>query len=328
MKEKLLILISAFLVTLSLVLAACSPSAPEEPTPIATESPTPSLGANASPLVWLLHAVPAAADMIMFSDIPALSTYEGQAIPSRQASMQEKMEWWSTFQRYALGGIPYNGLPELWGFDGVDAQGLLTFWPMKVDGDTVNLIIMSGQSGDDPLRAKANIEAVLKAYHDKTTLAYGSGGITALADSLGKVGSAFITTRSDLEETWQRMDAAQKDNLKTAIGPGELDPYNEFAITYRKEGDSPLLEFVLAYDSAAAAEANTETLRVRLSEARSVGYHAPLTDLWTVRYVTAEGRFLRATVELIPQENGNTIYLAGMIYLPDYWFLLPRLANE
>ncbi len=343
---------------------------------------------DVSPLSWLLRAVPATTDTIMYSDIPALSTGEGQAIPSRQASVKEKFEWWSTFQRYALTGIAFNGVHELWGFDGVDVQGLLTFWPplppitvlggnldtaafrekmksyrydeenypdytviygmpqpagdltesmagmmprafgvidgLEVDGEIVNLIIMTGSDGaDDPLPAKSQVETVLKAYRDRTTLAYGSGGITALADSLGKVGSAFLTKRSDLKETWGRMDATQKDSLKTAIGPGELSPYNEFAITYRREGDRRLLEFVLSYDSAPAAQANAATLRARLTEARSVYQKTPLADLWKVGDVAAAGSYLCATVELIPRDIGTSINLTAMIYALDYWFLYP-----
>ncbi len=341
-----------------------------------------------SPLSWLLRAVPANADVIMYSDIPALSAGEGQAIPSRQATVKEKFTWWSTFQRYSLAGIPFNGIHEFWGFDGVDVQGVLTFWPplppitvlggnldttafrekmrsyryneetyldytviygvpqpagdltealagmmprafgvidgLEVGGDTVNLIIISGSDGaDDPLPAKSHIDTVLKAFWDRTTLAYGSGGITALAESLGKVGSAFLTTRSDLEEIWRKMDAVQKDTLKAAIGPGELSPYDEFAITYRQERGSRLLEFVLSYDSAPAAVANVETLRTRLTEARSSYHTTPWADLWTVRDVAAAGSYLSATVELIPRDNGKYIYLTAMIYALDYWFLYP-----
>jgi len=101
---------------------------------------------------------------------------------------------------------------------------------MKVDGDTVNLIVMVNQEGEnDSLQAKANVKAVLKAFHDRTALAYVSGGITDLANSLGKVGSAFITTYTGLLKIYQSFDSEQKEAVREAIGPGKLSPYNELA---------------------------------------------------------------------------------------------------
>jgi hypothetical protein len=379
-KKYIVFIISAAII--SAIITGCTRPSLEEPGQVSVTSN--------EPLSYLLRVVPATVDTIMFSDIPVLSASEGQSIPSRQASQEERVAWWTSFERQLLAVYSAPAIDELWGFRGVDIQGILN-WPplqttvlggmfdttafrekmksygyneesyldyivisgkpkpigdlteqtagmmpraygvidgMKVDGDTVNLIIMSTQgAGEDVLRVKASVEAMLESYHDKTTLAYMGGGITDLASSLGNVGSAFITKRSDLEEIWQKMDAIQKDKLKKAIGPGELDPYKGFAITYYKEGESRLLEFVLAYDSAAAAEANTETLRTRLAEAHSILY-GTLSEIWIVRHVTAEGPYLRATVELVSQEGGKAIYLAGMIYAPDYWFLLPGAANE
>lgn len=379
MKKYVVFIISMAII--SATIAGCTRPSPEEQEQVSDMID--------EPLSYMLRVVPATVDMIMFSDIPVLSASEGQSIPSRQASLEERVAWWTSFQRHLLAVYSAPAIDELWGFRAADIQGILN-WPplqttvlggmldttafrekmksygyneesyldyivvsgtpqptgelteqiaammprafgvidgMEVEGETVNLIIMSAQSANDPLQAKTNIEAILKAHHDKTSLAYRNGGITDLANSVGKVGSAFITTRSDLEATWERMDTTQKDNLKTAIGPGELDPYNEFAITYRREGDGRLFEFIMAYDSAADAEANTETIRTRLAEAHSTIY-GPLSDLWTVQDVVAEGRYLSAAVELIPQESGKPFYLTGMIYAPDYWFLLPGVANE
>jgi hypothetical protein len=81
-----------------------------------------------TPLSWLLRVVPPSDNLLItYSDIPTLSAYENQTIPTRQASMREKMNWWNTFAGYVLGGVPFSGLPEVWGFDEVDFVGILAY---------------------------------------------------------------------------------------------------------------------------------------------------------------------------------------------------------
>jgi hypothetical protein len=97
--------------------------------------------ANVSTLSSLLQVVPPSENiLIMYNNIPALSAYQNQNIPSRQASMEEKIQWWDTFQRDILSVYPNSGIVDLWGFDDVDLKGILTFW----DSNSPQVTVLSG----------------------------------------------------------------------------------------------------------------------------------------------------------------------------------------
>ena len=59
---------------------------------------------------------------------PVLTTYQNQAIPTRGASLKEKMDWWSGFQSYVVASYSFPTVADIWGFEAVDLQGMLTAW--------------------------------------------------------------------------------------------------------------------------------------------------------------------------------------------------------
>ena len=109
-----------------------------------------------------------------------------------------------------------------------------------------------------------------------------------------------------------------------AAGPGELTPYDAMAMTYRGEGDRIVFDFILAYETRAAAEAGVPVLRERLSQGRSILSHdAPFSEVWTIQDVTSSGSLLRATVYPLDTAPLGDLLFVGMVYAVDYWFLYP-----
>jgi hypothetical protein len=271
-----------------------SPGSQSQSPVSATQSPTPL---PATPLSWLLRVVPSGkVKHLMYNDVPALSAYQNQAIPSRQASMEKKRDWWSTFQRDILASYSFPGVIDI----SIDIQGMLMVSPqmtilgghldtaalqeklksyqyteesylgypvlsgvpqstipvnpplaewmprafgiidgIKTNGDIVSIILMS--TNNDVIQAKNAVQYILKSYQDKTTLAYKSGGITALANSLGLVGSAFITVDPGLENMLQGIAPEERERY---IGPGKLSSYSQLAISFRKSGNDSIVEFI------------------------------------------------------------------------------------
>jgi hypothetical protein len=347
------------------------------------DKPSTNAAADSIPLLYMLRAVPAMdVSMLMYNDLTVLSEYNDVAPPASIAPREDKFAWWATFQNYLLRGYPLSAMTEVWGFDAVDVEGMLTVWVegtpltvlsgkldtaafrqklgtykyeeesllgypvysgipeseeelivnllpracsiierVEVKGGTVALIIMAESADNNVALARSIVEAAVTGYHEKTSLAYETGGIAELAGSLGRVGSAFITDDSRYEKQLQESDPETSERLKSAAGPGELDPYTQLAITYRKDGADSIFEFTLAYDTPSAAEANAAALRQRLSEGRSLLYDRALAEYWTVREVKADGTFLHATVKVA--ETTHDVFYAGMIYARDLWFLYP-----
>lgn len=346
--------------------------------------------ATASPLNYLLQAVPADnISSLMFNDIPYLSASQNQAIPSRDATPREKIDWWTTFQFYIItNSNSFPTVADVSGFDVVDLEGALTVmyrdqttlniyvghlditalreklkpyqyteesylgYPIfygipqptldigplmadlsprafgviegvKTSGDTVSLIIrVNKTSGNDVIKAKNTIQSVLQAYQDKTTLAYRSGGLTALANSLGGVGAAFITEDPNPETGF--LEGMTPEKRESYVGPGKLTPYGRLAITQGKDKSDFVIDFILEYDSNATAQSNAETLQKRLSEAQSSIRNKPLSELWTVKEVKTMGPYLHGKVKQIERPNGTTEGLVGMVFAQDYLFLYPN----
>jgi hypothetical protein len=185
--------------------------------------------------------------------------------------------------------------------------------------DRTSLVLMANPTAErDVEKAKTAVESALKAFQDKTSLAYQAGGIAPLADSLGRVGAAFIANPSALSfEPLQTMTADQRTGF---TGPGKLAAYKEVAVATHGKGE--LLEFTLAYDSPSAASSNTGVLEQRLKQGQSIANRA-LSTLWTVREVKAEGAYLKAEVNLLPLASGKFINFGAMIFSQDYLFLAP-----
>ena len=193
---------------------------------------------------------------------------------------------------------------------------------VKNGGDTVSLILTASNSGDnDVSKARSTIQSALKAYQDKKTLAYQSTAITPLINSLGRVGSAFISQGTSLQA---ELESIKPEDRPSYIGTGKLDPYSQLAITFRKDGNDSILEFILGYDTDAIAQSNVTTLEKRLSEGRRSFTGQPVSEIWSVKEVKANGSFLHGAVKLIEQPDGKTLNFANMIFLKDYPFLSPN----
>ena len=96
---------------------------------ITGEHDSPFTEGDGTPLTLMLHAVPpAGTTTLMYNDIPVLSDYHNYEVPARTASIEERVEWWTSIQNAILWGYPAPFVTELWGFDVVDVSGILTFW--------------------------------------------------------------------------------------------------------------------------------------------------------------------------------------------------------
>jgi hypothetical protein len=391
------LLIAAILFS-ALALAACtgphatsSGGAPPASSPrVAVQTSPPAAGEplTGASLSLLMQLVPPDhLSYFTYSAPPVLTTYKDQTIPSREASLKEKMDWWSGFQDYVVAGYSYPGVTDIWGFEDVDLQGMLVayyqsnwaisvfsggfdlgkfraklisygyaeekyrgfslysgippldspatpslrdFFPrafgvvdvVKTATDQTSLIIMSYPTAQrDAGQAKAIIQSSLQAFADRSSLAYKEGGVAALGGSLGRVGAAFVgkTAELGLESRLQMLPADKSSGL---VGPGKLGAFNELAIAVRGKGE--IVEFTLTYGNASAAGANVPVLRQRLSQGMSVVTNRALTTFWTVQNVAAEGPYLKATVNLIPQSNGAFLKFNSFIFTQDYLFLTPN----
>ena len=350
---------------------------------ITGEDDSPIFDGDSTTLSLMLQAVPpAGTTTLMYNDITALSEYRGQKIPSRTASIEEKLEWWKSIQDNILWGYPFPIITDLWGFDAVDVSGILTFWgdgPVTIlSGDldttafrrkllsygyaettylglpvfsgipepnenikpdirprafgiingvrtgteTINFIVMSGSGDDDVESARQGIEATIAAYRQKTSLADVSNPLTKLADAVGKVGAAYITTENRLNMALEISKGNLAEWMRAATGPGELRPYDAVAMTYRGESGRTVFDFILAYDTPAAAAAGMPVLRERLVEGRFLHlYDTPLSEVWTIEDVTSSGSLLRATVHPLDTAPLGDLLFVSMVYAVDYWFL-------
>ena len=370
---------------------------------ITGEHDSPILDGDSTPLSLMLHAVPpTGTTTLIYNNIPALSEYHGREIPLRTVSIEDKVEWWMSFQDTILWGYPAPIITELWGFDATDVSGVLTFWgegPVTIlcgDIDTttfrqkllsygytettyldftvftgmhedreyinvdvqlhfsniisglrqgefnigilprvfgvipgagteeepVNLIVMSEGGDGDIEFATKNIEASLAAYRQKSSLADEDNPLTVLASSVGEVGAAYITTDTRLNMVLQVSKGHLEERMRAAVGPGELSPYDAAAMTYRWEDESIVFEFILAYETPAAAQANIPVLQERLSQGRSFWFKdALLSEIWTIEEVVTNGSFLQATVRLVDNTKLYDVFFSAMVWMGDYWFL-------
>jgi hypothetical protein len=64
----------------------------------------------------------------MYNDMRYLSESRGLEAPSQNASIEDKIEWWSSFQSDLLYGYPFPYGDAFWGFNAADISGILTYW--------------------------------------------------------------------------------------------------------------------------------------------------------------------------------------------------------
>lgn len=139
--------LSLIILAAVLLLAVSSCNNTADPSSLPEESPD----ANASPLTVMLRAVPRKAGTeLLYNDLVALSDYENVTIPSREASLDEKMKWWRAIQDSILFGYSYPVSAEVWGFDSTEVKAILT-----VTGDP-SLTILYGNLDTAALRQKLN----------------------------------------------------------------------------------------------------------------------------------------------------------------------------
>jgi len=196
---------------------------------------------------------------------------------------------------------------------------------VRTGAEFVSFILMS-ESGDEDIEiARKSIEASIAAYRQKSSLANESNPLTTLADVVGEVGAAYITTDTRFTFIIEQSSKDRIEQIRESIGPGELSPYNALAMTYHWEDDSIILEFILAYETPAAARANIQVLRERLNKGRSfLFYDAPLSEIWTIEDVTNRDSLLLATVRLLRTTRSHDYFFVDMFYALDYWFLYPN----
>jgi len=336
------------------------------------------------PLLSMLRAIPQSEEWSFACDnLMRLSEYEGVDIPSRKASLEEKMEWYTAIQDNMVAGLSMP-VADFWGFDftdihsqlwqfgesslriitgDMDTEGLAeklrgynyseseyrnipifagtpdesndlsvqrflprAFAIIEHDESAV-LIIMAGDGdlGVTASEAEAIVKASIDAYMDDESLADGRD-LTEMVTLLGQTGAAYFSDAVSFEQRVDRLSdeiAATGDNIGSYVGPGHLTPYSAYAIAYRKENNSDILEFVLAYNEAATARHNLPVVEQRLGGGRSLMHSTPLTGYNRVREVTADGRLLRVTIELISEARQNPLFLKDIIWMSDYLFLAP-----
>lgn len=187
--------------------------------------------------------------------------------------------------------------------------------------DEFSVILMVNSTLDkDVSSARAIIEAAIKNFQAKTSPGDLDGTVLEMARSLGRTGSLFFTTTGGYGGFENRMRETSPENvekLKHAIGGGKLSRYRSLAVAYRGYNFNTEIEFVLAYDNPAAALANAEPLRERLTGGRLYSRDIPLNQVWSIKEVQADGPLLKATVKL----NGFATFNNLEDLLQQPWFL-------
>jgi hypothetical protein len=148
------------------------------------------------------------------------------------AAFQDKMKSYGYAEESYLGFTVFSGIP----------QNVINTYPslsnllpraygvidgVKVDGDALNLILIADNwSGNkEVLQSKNAIEAALESYQKKTAFGFKNSEISALANSLGEVGSAFILSESEFERMYRELSAEGKDRVKSNVAPIDLGAY-------------------------------------------------------------------------------------------------------
>lgn len=97
-----------------------------------------------TPLNLMLRAVaPDNLTTVMYDNIAEVSAYNGQTVPSFEASQDDKNTWWQKIQGEMLFSFPAPVFSDFWGFDATQITASLTAWSDLVDS-TASLTIAYG----------------------------------------------------------------------------------------------------------------------------------------------------------------------------------------
>jgi len=255
-------------------------------------------------------------------------------------AFREKMKSYQYIEEDYLGYPVISGTPHYpepnYHMDDLLPRAYGVIDGIPTNSGAMNLVIIPERRDDYLLledevgEVKTAIQSVIKAYHDKTSLAYQTGGITTLASRMETVGSAILANPNDLQfDEWLDLKGLSPQQLKEEkafyIGPGTLSPYSQVAFTQTKVGSDRIIKFILTYSDSTTARKNVPVLEERLKSGHSLLWNKPLTDYWTVQEVTTDGSYLEATVRINePQPKDGTGYSVGIsVFTGDYWFLYP-----
>ncbi len=208
---------------------------------------------------------------------------------------------------------------------------------IQENGGFINSILIAEKREENLIaeeeinQAKSTIKMAIKAYYDKTSLGYRNEGMTSLANSLGEIGSVFISDISALPfQAIIDMRQQNIDQYKSFIGSGTLDKYQRIAVTLNKSSGEDLVTFILDYKTKEEAANNIEALRERLSTSKLSLQNKALTDYLDIQKVDIEGHYLKAVMRINQiQFNDSSRYsFIGSIWAGDYWFIYPGSSES
>jgi hypothetical protein len=224
-----------------------------------------------------------------------------------------------------LGLSIFSGIPESKAVLNVDilprAFGIIN--GAGPENEPYNLIIMSEAGDNDVEFGRRLVEDAFYAYRQKVSLADETNSLARLAEAAGRAGAVYATVDNRFMYVMAQVTEEQFEEMKTAAGPGILDPYRAVAMTYRRESGRVVFDFILDYKTSAEAVSGVPVLRERLKQGRSYLYEKQLSKIWTIEDVSTHGSLLRAKVRPIDATLSYDFLFIGMVYAVDSWFLYP-----
>ena len=199
---------------------------------------------------------------------------------------------------------------------------------VMVEGEPLTLIVMAGLDSQSIGASECEelVKTSIEVYQEGTSLAGGTGGVSAIAWHISKAGGAYFSDGPDYKQIMDSLTLEDRERARECVGPGNLQGYTEYdpaiAIVYRRENGHDTLEFVLWMPSV-SAETNRAVMKRRLTEGRSYTLDKSLSELFSIQEVEANGPHLRASVKLIGEAAQNPRFFVNLVYTRDYWFLRP-----
>jgi hypothetical protein len=172
-----------------------------------------------------------------------------------------------------LGLSIFSGIPESKAVLNVDilprAFGIIN--GAGPENEPYNLIIMSEAGDNDVEFGRRLVEDAFYAYRQKVSLADETNSLARLAEAAGRAGAVYATVDNRFMYVMAQVTEEQFEEMKTAAGPGILDPYRAVAMTYRRESGRVVFDFILDYKTSAEAVSGVQK--------SGLSKMSPLTDL-------------------------------------------------